>query len=82
MNIIELVNVILSDNDLAARQIVKNSIRENFDWSTVKFPGEIGNISLALAASLVEMFAVRKEQEIPNWVYPSPTRTLRPEGRR
>jgi hypothetical protein len=70
----QLIAAILKWDDLAARQLVKDALRANLDWSTLDKP-EGGSLELALGASLAEMLAARYEVSAPAWaseVEPSP----------
>ena len=68
MNLSELVQYVLNNNCLYARQWVQDSIHMKFDWSTVKEPSELEGKYLIVAAAITNLFAKRNNVSPPKWI--------------
>ncbi len=73
MRLEDLVRFILSENDLAARQWIKDFKRtEKFNnINSFEYPEEFDKdeISLCVAAGIIEMLAERFNQKPPEWTF-------------
>lgn len=67
MNLRDLIDAILSDNDLIARQWVKDFKRSGIKLNSFPFPNDFNEIELSLAAGLLELFSERFNQSPPDW---------------
>ena len=67
MNPRELVVAVLRRDDLWARQLVKDALREGFCWADAPPPDFRGARARAVYAGLVELFAARNGQKPPEW---------------
>jgi len=77
MNILDLVNALLSYDALTARQWVADAERSGFPWSRVPQPSGLDATASALAAGLTELLASRAGQLPPAWtakIPPAPQR--------
>jgi hypothetical protein len=77
MNILDLVNALLSYDALAARQWIADAERSGFSWSRVRQPLGLDATASALAAGVTELLASRAGQSPPAWtarVPPAPQR--------
>lgn len=67
MELVDLVRAILSQDTLAARQWVADSLRSGIRWPEVAKPERLSDTELALAAGLAELMAERAGQSPPGW---------------
>ena len=67
MDLRELLQAVLTHDMLTARQWVTDAIRAGFRWEAVGQPEGLDPVSLALAASLVELMAERTGRRCPSW---------------
>ena len=68
LNILDLVHSVLANEDLAARQWVKDARRLGLVWSEVPSPVGASAVELSLSAALVKLFAQRANGAPPPWV--------------
>ena len=59
---------LLRDDDLDARQVVKDAKRASFSWSQAPAPDFTGRRVRAVYASVVELLALRAGHVPPPWV--------------
>src|SRR4051794_6860240 len=62
-----LTAAVLRFDDLTARQIMKDALREGTDWSAVEPPTKATAFELVVAAALAEMLAARFGSPSPAW---------------
>jgi hypothetical protein len=77
MDLLELVNALLSYDTLSARQWIADAERAGFSWSRVAAPRNLDATGSALAAGVTELLASRSGQTPPAWtstVPPAPER--------
>jgi len=67
MNPRDLVSLVLAEDDIPARQFVKDAKREGFAWSQAPAPDFSDATHCAVYASLVELFAERNGETAPAW---------------
>lgn len=75
MELRELIEALDADDILAARQWVKDAMREPIVFATLERPDDLDAAQLAAAAGLAELLASRAGQAPPAWtasVAPSP----------
>lgn len=79
MDVLDLVNALLSYDALSARQWVADAERSGFTWSNVPPPLGLDPTASALAAGVTELLASRTGQIPPAWtakVPPAPHRVF------
>lgn len=77
MDLLDLVNALLSYDALTARQWIADAERSGFSWSRVSQPPGLDATASALAAGVTELLAFRAGQSPPAWtakVPPAPQR--------
>lgn len=67
MNPHDFTLALLRDDDLTARQLVKNAKRAGFSWSQAPAPDFAGCRTRAVYASVVELLASRAGHAPPSW---------------
>jgi hypothetical protein len=67
MNPRDFTLALLHDDDLMARQLVKDATRAGFSWSQAPAPDFAGCRTRAIYASVVELLATRAGQVPPAW---------------
>jgi len=79
VNLIDLIQALMTYDTLAARQWVADARREGIDWSRLPAPRLEDPLKMAVAASVVELLAARAGQSAPDWardVPPAPQPVL------
>jgi len=79
MDLLDLVNALLSYDTLTARQWLADAERSGFSWSKVPAPGDLDPTASALAAGVTELLASRAGQSPPDWtakVPPAPRKVF------
>lgn len=67
MDLLDLVNALLSYDALTARQWLADAQRSGFTWSKVPAPSGLDPTASALAAGVAELLASRAGQPPPAW---------------
>ncbi len=67
MDLLDLIEALLSYDALSARQWVADAERSGFDWSQVPSPQGLDPTASALAAGVTELMAARSGQSAPAW---------------
>jgi len=67
MDLVELVNALISGDALAARAWVAESARRGIQWSLIPQPSHLDSVEMAIAAGVVELLAARQKQSPPAW---------------
>jgi len=67
MELRDLVDALLARDALSARQWVANATRDGVIWAQVLRPTGWTALELAVAAGVVEVFAMRSHQSPPSW---------------
>jgi hypothetical protein len=67
MDLLDLVNALLSYDALTARQWLADAERSGFAWSKVSAPAGLDPTASALAAGVTELLASRAGQPAPAW---------------
>lgn len=63
----ELVDALMRNDALAARQWVMDAARAKIDWSAIPDPRLSSRAHMAVAAGVAEMLAERSGQPAPSW---------------
>jgi hypothetical protein len=77
MELLDLINALLSYDTLTARQWILDAERSKMIWSAVPAPSGVDATAFALAAGVTELLASRSGQTPPAWtsrVPPAPQR--------
>jgi hypothetical protein len=67
MDIRELVQALLAEDLLTARQYVADAQRNHVEWSRVEKPSGLDDREMSVAAAVVELLAARAGTEAPSW---------------
>jgi hypothetical protein len=67
MDLLDLVDSVLSGDLLSARQWVADAKRDHLDWESIAFPAGMDQRSLSVTAALLELLAGRAGENPPPW---------------